>query len=174
VVTTEPARVEYAAWRARFLALLADVALCGGALLLVDLVIAVALALVFSSDPGAWGEVVGAFSVFAFVLVFPLYLALFAAGESGRTPGKQRVEIAVRTASTFGRLSYARALIRSYVPAPFWELLLLAPLLGLGALTPLAALFLLLDALWPLWSRRQQALHDKIAGTVVIRSSERT
>ena len=29
---------------------------------------------------------------------------------------------------------------------------------------------LLLDALWPLWDRQNQTLHDKAAGTVVLRT----
>jgi uncharacterized RDD family membrane protein YckC len=27
------------------------------------------------------------------------------------------------------------------------------------------------DILWPLWDRQKQTLHDKIAGTVVLRTS---
>jgi len=30
-------------------------------------------------------------------------------------------------------------------------------------------LFTLLDGLWPLWDPNRQALHDKIAGSVVVR-----
>jgi uncharacterized RDD family membrane protein YckC len=40
----------------------------------------------------------------------------------------------------------------------------LLPLLSLPA-----ALFVLLDGLWPLWDGRRQALHDKAAGTNVVR-----
>jgi uncharacterized RDD family membrane protein YckC len=30
-------------------------------------------------------------------------------------------------------------------------------------------LFTLLDCVWPLWDGQRQALHDKIAGSVVVR-----
>jgi uncharacterized RDD family membrane protein YckC len=171
VLATDPALVEYATWRKRLLAWLADIAICGGGLLLVDVVIAVVLALVISStNPGSWGEVVGALSVFGFVLVFPLYLVFFHGGKNGQTPGKRRLEIAVRTASTYGRVTYPRALLRSYLPALFWALIFVAPILGFGPLATFAALLLLLDALWPLWNRRRQALHDKLAGTVVLQT----
>lgn len=40
---------------------------------------------------------------------------------------------------------------------------------GLGQV--LGAPWTLIDCLWPLWDRRRQALHDKVASTCVVRSS---
>jgi uncharacterized RDD family membrane protein YckC len=40
---------------------------------------------------------------------------------------------------------------------------------GLFQIIPFFGLFTLLDGLWPLWDRARQALHDKIAGSVVVR-----
>lgn len=41
-------------------------------------------------------------------------------------------------------------------------------MVGIGA--PLTfGLFALLDGLWPLWDPGRQALHDKVAGSVVIK-----
>jgi uncharacterized RDD family membrane protein YckC len=166
----ELARVEYATWSQRFRAWLLDVVICGGVLLGVDVVVAVGLELLISpSDSGGWGEAVGAFSVFAFVLIFPAYLAFFHGGETGQTAGKRSMEISVRAASTQGRVMYLRALVRSYFLALFWALVLLSPLLGLRPLATVAGLVLLLDALWPVWDSRRQALHDKVAQTIVIR-----
>jgi uncharacterized RDD family membrane protein YckC len=47
----------------------------------------------------------------------------------------------------------------------------LLPLLPLGAFSFVLVLswLPLLDGLWPLWDKRNQALHDKVANTVVIR-----
>ena len=38
-----------------------------------------------------------------------------------------------------------------------------------NALIPGGPLLILVDLLWPLWDARRQTLHDKIAGTVVLR-----
>jgi uncharacterized RDD family membrane protein YckC len=40
----------------------------------------------------------------------------------------------------------------------------LLPVLGI-----VSPVYLLLDYLWPLWDDRNQAIHDKIAGTNVVR-----
>jgi uncharacterized RDD family membrane protein YckC len=34
----------------------------------------------------------------------------------------------------------------------------------------LYAPFILIDGLWPLWDKQRQALHDKVAGTLVVRA----
>ena len=45
------------------------------------------------------------------------------------------------------------------------QLLYLSPLLGI-----VAGLLLLVDYLWPLWDKNRQALHDKVAGSNVVRA----
>jgi hypothetical protein len=34
------------------------------------------------------------------------------------------------------------------------------------------AIGLLIDCLWPLWNKRNQALHDKAVGSIVVRQTE--
>lgn len=83
----------------------------------------------------------------------------------GSTLGMRAVGIEVRTWEPQGG------------PLP-WRVVLLrwATFYGVGILTavPLAgsfaSLYVVLAGLWPLWDKRRQGLHDKAAGTVVVRS----
>lgn len=76
--------------------------------------------------------------------------------EHGQTFGKRALRIAVRDVATGGPIGTQRAAVR-YI------------FIGLGGAIPIPFLaFTLLDCLWPLWDRRSQALHDKLAGSLVI------
>jgi len=85
----------------------------------------------------------------AYLLVLPASLATYNLlfwGLAGRTPGMALV--GVRVATTRGRaVSWPAALVRAVVLAYF----------------PLGALWMLVD-------RRRQGVHDKLAGTAVIRT----
>jgi uncharacterized RDD family membrane protein YckC len=81
---------------------------------------------------------------FAYFLIF--------VGLFGRSLGMMALGIAVRNA-TAGRLSFGRVFIRY----------LLILILGWLLLIPL-----LVDYLSPLWDRRRQAWHDKLAGSLVV------
>lgn len=106
-------------------------------------------------------------------VVFCLYVATCLRWK-GRTAGMAAVGIAVRTVeSGGGRLPWGAILRRlvvqqvgalAYVPA-----LALGSGVSVVVLGDLAGLFYLLDVLWPLWDRRRQTLHDRVAGTVVVR-----
>ena len=55
-------------------------------------------------------------------------------------------------------------------PIGFWHQALLRALVGmyvLGGMT--LGVYTIVDFLWPLWDRNNQALHDKVAGTFVVR-----
>lgn len=81
------------------------------------------------------------------------YVALL--GGRGQTVGNMAVGTRVIEARTGGPISYGRALGR-------WASELV-----------LAILFFIpfiLSCLWPLWDRQKQTLHDKMAGTLVIRT----
>lgn len=82
------------------------------------------------------------------------YFTFFHGSEHGQTLGKRALGIAVRRADDGGRCSYAQALGR-YV-------IVLAFSFGFVVLT-------IVDDLWPLRDARRQALHDKVARTVVVR-----
>ena len=81
------------------------------------------------------------------------YSTILNGGPSGQTFGKKALKIQVRDASNGGPIGYGRAFIRYFVPA----------LIG-----SVCGLFQLLDGLWPLWDEKRQALHDKIANSLVV------
>jgi uncharacterized RDD family membrane protein YckC len=86
-----------------------------------------------------------------------VYFALLNGGAKGQTLGKMVWAIRVRDAATGGPLGPAKAALRYVVPA------------ALASLIPILGLFVWhTDGLWPLWDRRRQALHDKVAGSVVV------
>lgn len=105
--------------------------------------------------------VIGLFNVVLTFLYEALQLKWF-----GRTIGKRAVDISVRPAAQRGPLSWGQVLLRMLVKSG-------PGVLGnvVSFLSTFTALFALLDVLWPLWDPRKQALHDKAAGTVVVRGS---
>ena len=75
-------------------------------------------------------------------------------GTTGQTLGKKVLNIKVVDMSTGGTIDYGRAFLRWLLPgAGTWVSCGLLPLI---------------DGLWPLWDANRQALHDKIANTLVI------
>lgn len=86
-----------------------------------------------------------------------VYFSLLNGSAKGQTVGKMVWSIRVRDAATGGPLGPAKAAVRYAVPAV------------LASFIPILGLFVwLTDGLWPLWDRRRQALHDKVAGSVVV------
>jgi uncharacterized RDD family membrane protein YckC len=78
----------------------------------------------------------------------------------GQTIGMKLVGIRVVKAADGSQIDYGKAFVRSIVAAAFGALQVVTVVLGLVAL---------LDLLWPLWDKQNQTLHDKAAGTVVIK-----
>jgi uncharacterized RDD family membrane protein YckC len=96
----------------------------------------------------------------AFVMAVAYY-AVLNGSEMGQTFGKRLLGIQVRDAApprtrSRGTIGVERAGLRYVV-------------VGLFRIIPFFMLFTILDGLWPLWDRNRQALHDKIAGSVVVR-----
>jgi uncharacterized RDD family membrane protein YckC len=84
--------------------------------------------------------------------------------RSGATWGKQAAGIRVRLREREGQLSYPTIARRiGFVAA----LILLSTIPVIGIVFGLARL---LDYLWPLWDSKNQALHDKVAATNVVRT----
>jgi len=108
----------------------------------------------------------------AFLALSVTYEATFLR-RSSRTPGKRAAGIAVRpmdstdAAGPGGRsgsqLSWDTITRRVGFVAAL-SLIGVIPVIGV-----LASIASLLDVLWPLWDQRNQALHDKVARTVVVR-----
>lgn len=84
------------------------------------------------------------------------YYAVLNGSELGQTFGKRAMYIQVRDVATGGRIDGQRASLRYAV-------------VGLFRIIPYFMLFTLLDGLWAVWDPNRQALHDKIAGTHVVR-----
>jgi uncharacterized RDD family membrane protein YckC len=88
------------------------------------------------------------------------YYAVLNGSEMGQTFGKRAFGIQVRDATgEGGTIGVGRAGMRFVT-------------VGLYRIVLFFGLFTLLDGLWPLWDPRRQALHDKIAGSVVVRVSQ--
>jgi uncharacterized RDD family membrane protein YckC len=85
------------------------------------------------------------------------YFAFLNGSQEGQTFGKRLFGIAVRDATGGGgAIGPGRAGMRYIV-------------VGMFRIVMFFLLFTGLDGLWPLWDRERQALHDKIAGSVVVR-----
>jgi uncharacterized RDD family membrane protein YckC len=85
---------------------------------------------------------------------FVYYFAMLA-WRKGQTLGMGAVHIRVRTAADGSLPSKGRSAARTVC----WFVSVI-PIAG--------GLLWLLNVLWPLWDSRRQALHDKVAGTVVV------
>lgn len=102
-----------------------------------------------TDDSSAYGALAG----LAAIIAAPFYFALMHGRPRGQTIGKRSVGIAVRRRGSLERLGYRRAFGRAFVTLAF-----------------LVTYVWILDVLWPLWDERKQALHDKVAGSVVVRA----
>jgi uncharacterized RDD family membrane protein YckC len=134
---------DYAGWFSRVGAQLIDQISLGVAAVAAGLIVGAAA----GSDAGI---VVGIVVYFVGMLV---YYTMFHGSESGQTLGKRAASIAVR-GDTGARASYGQAFGRVAI---MWIFQLFSPIQ-------------LLNFLWPLWDRRNQALHDKIASTIVVKA----
>jgi uncharacterized RDD family membrane protein YckC len=101
-----------------------------------------------------------AYSITA-IIVFLAYQVFFLT-RYGATPGKMATNISVRLKARPGRPPLQAVLRRVGLPAVLFALQLL-PLLGFFGI-----IARLLDLVWPSWDKDRQALHDKVAGTVVV------
>jgi uncharacterized RDD family membrane protein YckC len=93
------------------------------------------------------------FGFFAVALVIPVAYFSFFHGWKGQTPGKMAVRIRV-VLETGERVTYVRALIRYLVALALWFFFYIPGVV---------------DALFPLFDAKKQTIHDKAAGTVVVR-----
>ncbi|MET3960093.1 putative RDD family membrane protein YckC [Marmoricola sp. OAE513] len=96
------------------------------------------------------------------ILVTAAFHALFLHRRQA-TPGKLAFNLRVRRRQTPGPLPWSTIAARVGVLTAFTAGYYLVPpvALAVGALA-------LLDVLWPLWDKNNQALHDKVAGTSVV------
>lgn len=92
-----------------------------------------------------------------------VYETLFLVWKAA-TPGKMLVGTRVRPVAAAGPVGVGVALRRQGLPVAS-DLMGLVPVLGV-----LGTVLSVLDPAWLLWDPRRQALHDKVADTVVVKS----
>lgn len=98
------------------------------------------------------------------LLVSLVYNAVFLK-RFAATPGKLALGLRVRLRETPGPLSWGTVLLR-WLAQNIAGIFSVVPLIG-----TLAAIYPMLDSLWPLWDSKKQALHDKVARTNVVRAN---
>ncbi|HKI24365.1 MAG TPA: RDD family protein [Gaiellaceae bacterium] len=142
---------DYSSWGRRVGAYLLDTLV-----LVVPLIVIVIIALAAGNpedeDDNSWAAI-GIAYLLTLLLPFVYYTAMHGRAN-GQTLGKKWLGIAVKEDSAGGSIGYGRAF-------------------GRYAIIFVLALFILpilLDYLWPLWDRKNQALHDKVVGSVVVRA----
>ena len=81
-----------------------------------------------------------------------LYFGLLNGSERGQTLGKMALGIQTRNVNTGGPLGIGQGILRYFVAAVLWALCLVPGMV---------------DALFPLWDAKRQAIHDKAASSYV-------
>jgi uncharacterized RDD family membrane protein YckC len=154
--------LQLAPWWKRLVAMIIDNIILGLGLFLVILAIGIAAdasrtnsAGTSSSSQTHGGAVIAGLVILWVLVSIPvgLYFAIMNGRRKGQTVGKLALSIAVRDARTGAPIGFWRALGRYLITLVF-SLLLFVPYL--------------IDSLCPLWDKRRQAWHDKVARTVVV------
>jgi uncharacterized RDD family membrane protein YckC len=89
-----------------------------------------------------------------------VYVTILVGGKRGQTVGMMAVGLRVVRDGALDAVGYGRAFGRALVEQVFRLL---------GSATIILGVVWLLDMLFPLWDKKRQTLHDKIAKTVVLR-----
>jgi uncharacterized RDD family membrane protein YckC len=125
------------------------------------LIDAVLLAVVLSIVLRPFGS--SALLVYAIsVAVRVVYAGLLLTYWNGATLGMRAVKLTCVDATTLAPVTMRQAFIRALTA----EIIAAASLLA-GILTVLE----ILDLAWPIWDKRNQTIHDKVGGTVVLRAA---
>jgi uncharacterized RDD family membrane protein YckC len=103
-------------------------------------------------DDNSWA-VIGIAYLLTLLLPF-VYFTVMQGRASGQSLGKKWLGIRVADDATGGPIGYGRAFGRYAIIFVF----------------ALFILPILLDYLWPLWDRKNKALHDKVVGSVVLKA----
>ena len=150
----EPTLPPYAGWWRRFAAIFID-----GLLLALPFVAAIVVAIAVTEggseehdENPVWFLVIVAW---LFWIVAPfVYYTILHGRPRGQTLGKRLLGIRV-TGIDLQPIGYGRAFGRALIASLLWIACYLPGIL---------------DALWPLWDERKQALHDKVANSIVVRA----
>jgi uncharacterized RDD family membrane protein YckC len=145
---------QYASWGRRLVAYLLD-ALIVFALIAVALVVPIALAALFPED-GAGSVIAVALVALAFAaaVIGPfVYHTVLTGNARGQTWGKRALGVRVVGDGDGGPIGYGRAFGRYFITFVFGFFFF--PMI--------------VDYLWPLWDAKNQTIHDKLVGSVVVR-----
>jgi uncharacterized RDD family membrane protein YckC len=134
----------YASWGSRVGAYLLDVLI---------IVVPLVVVIIVGAAADLWALVLIAY--LATIVVPFVYFTYFHGEPRGQTPGKRVVGIRVESDETGQPIGYGRAFGRYAIMAVF----------------SFFFLPVIIDYLWPLWDSKNQALHDKAVGSVVVRAS---
>lgn len=146
-------RGDYASWGRRLGAYLLDVVVIAVPLIVIVIVI-IALAAGNLDDENDSSWAVLGIAYLATIFAPFVYFTVMHGRASGQSLGKKWVGIRVVDGSTGNAIGYGRAF-------------------GRYAISFVFAIFVIpsiLDYLWPLWDQKNQALHDKVVGSVVVRA----
>jgi uncharacterized RDD family membrane protein YckC len=151
--------VALAPWWKRFLAILIDGIIVGGALFFIIAIISTATRNQHTTttqqstlSPGQ--ALVGFLTLFILLSIpFMLYYGFMNGSKRGQTVGKMALSIAVRDAQTGGPIGSWRGVGRYAITVVFYIVLLIP---------------YVIDNLSPLWDSRRQAWHDKVVHSVVV------
>lgn len=102
--------------------------------------------------------------VLAGLVVQGLYMIKLTSSVRGQTIGNRVAHTRVRDASTGDQITNIQALKRW----GFITVLTLPVISGVGAGFIVYLVLALVDNLWPLFDKRNQTLHDKVAKTIVV------
>jgi uncharacterized RDD family membrane protein YckC len=150
--------VSLAPWWKRLIAVIIDSFVVGTGYFVLTFIIGLAVAAGRSQDvptSSSGGADVGGFIIVALITLLPaaIYYAVMNGSKRGQTVGKLAMSIAVRDARSGASLGFWRAFGRFAITIVFSVLLYLP---------------YVLDCLAPLWDKRRQAWHDKVAHSVVV------
>ena len=92
------------------------------------------------------------------LLIALIYFGLFDGRGAGQTLGKRAMRIATRDARNGGQIGFWRGFVRAFICFVLWNSWVVPGVV---------------DALWPLWSRKRQALHDYAVRSLVVKVPQR-
>ena len=142
----------YSAWGRRAGAYIVDSLVILVPVVIVGFLIGAAVGLSSDDEDSALGSATVAGYLIGIVGPF-VYFTYFH-GSTGQTPAKRWLGIRVVGDSTGEPIGYGRAFGRYGITFVFGVFII--PLL--------------LDYLWPLWDEKNQALHDKVVGSIVVKT----